>query len=295
MEDTKTCIYCGEEKSSKPNNNKFYSHRNKFINDSFSVCKECVEKIGTEDNIDDIYLLMRLMNLPFIPEKWEDCTISDNTLLTYMSGKGINIPNVKYNDKVIMDMVYSDSPICNEVKDIQKYLVSSDEERLENVTKWGEHYTDAEYRKLNMSVENNIKVTGRDDYQSLRGFERVARAEIERDRAYANQSFKPNDKKAAEDNVTNMMKQAGLSYEQSANRSGEFDIGTDIRDIIENYRPVPEPINEFKDVDFISKYINRFFTIPMMRALGKDNSATRDDYEDIRKEILDRQKSYSGD
>lgn len=61
----KTCIVCGETKSSySSTNNKFYTHRNKFINDKFGICKECVEKVGLQDDLDDIHLLLRLMDLP---------------------------------------------------------------------------------------------------------------------------------------------------------------------------------------------------------------------------------------
>lgn len=294
--ETKHCLICGQEKPCVGSNNKFYKHWNKYIHDDFGFCKQCIEDVGKTNDIKEAHRILRLMDMPFLPSKWEVCTTADNTLVEYINnGKGLNNPRATIEGVKIIDMRYEDSPTYSAVENVDKFLISSDTERLENISKWGEHYSQAEYMKLNTSVENNIKVTGRDDYQSLRGFERVARAEVERDRAYANQALKPNDKKAAEDNVTNMMKQAGLSYEQNSIKSGEFDIGADIRDIIENYRPVPEPINEFKDVDFISRYINRFFTIPMMRALGRDNSSTREDYEDIRKEILDRQASYGGD
>lgn len=288
----KLCICCGEEKDAS----KFYRHVNKYMCDKVGVCKACVEKVGYTNDMREVHRMLRTMDIVFLPDRWEACTSSDNTLTMYIgNGKGINNPKAKVEGVFISEMRYEDSPTCEQIEDVNKFLISSDVEKLENINKWGEHYSQAEYMKLNASVENNIKVTGRDDYQSMKNFERVARAEIERDRAYANDSLKPNDKKSAEDNVTNMMKQAGLSYEQNSIRTGDFDIGVDIRDIIENYDPVPTAQGEFKDADFISKYLNRFFTIPMMRALGKDNSQTRDDYDDIRKEILDRQEKYGGD
>lgn len=291
--ETKICLCCGEEKSSKASNNKFYTHRNVFVSDKFSICKECVEKIGAHEDMQEVHLLLRLMDLPFIPEKWEDCIASENTLMAYMGGKGINIPRARYHNKTIMDMHYVDSPTCQEITDVQTYLISSDEQKLENMSKWGEHYSDAEYMRLNVSVENNIKVTGRDDYQSIKNFERVARAEIERDRAYANNTLRPTDKKSAEDNVTNMMKQAGLSYDKLA-RNAESTLGTDIRDVIENYEPVPQPLDEFKDVDGMGTYFYKFVLKPMMRVMGKDSSRTIDDYYEVREEILRKKTKFSG-
>lgn len=292
--DTKRCVICGHEKSSASSNNKFYKHWNKYIDEKLGICKQCVEEIGKLNDIKEVHRLLRLMDMPFIPAKWEECTNSENTLVTYISsGKGLNNPKTNIDGVKLIDMRYEDSPNMSQIEDVDQFLTANDEERYNNINRWGEHYSQAEYMKLNSSVENNIKVTGRDDYQSIKNFERVARAEIERDRAYANKDLKPNDKKAAEDNVTNMMKQAGLSYDQT-NRSTDSTLCMDIRDVIENYDPVPVASQEFQDVDFIGTYMFRFLTRPLMRALGKDNSRTKDDYDEIRKEIKQRESKYSG-
>lgn len=289
----KTCLICGERKTSDGSNNKFYKHWNKYINDDFGFCKQCVENIGLKNDIKEVHRLLRLMDMPFIPEKWDECLSFDNTLVGYISnGKGLNNPRAKLNDKKIYDMRYEDSPTFNCVEDVEKFMASSDVEKIENINKWGEHYSQAEYMKLNASVDNNIKVTGRDDYQSLRGFERVARAEIERDRAYANESLKPNDKKSAEDNVTNMMKQAGLSYEQVSRASSDTTLPEDIKTILENYDPVPTAQGMFADADRIGKYINKFLLIPLKRAMGKDSSKTKDDFDEIKEDIKNRKNKF---
>ena len=287
--ETKTCITCGCEKHV----GKFYKKYNKYICDKFGVCKECIEKIGKSEDMTEVHRILRTLDIVFLPDRWEKCSSYENTLVTYIgNGRGINNPNAKIDGVNIVDMRYEDSPTYSPITDVDKYLISSDSERLENVAKWGEHYSQAEYLTLNKSVENNIKVTGRDDYQSIKNFERVARAEVERDRAYANSNLKPSDKKSAEDNVTNMMKQAGLSYEQTNRNTTDSTLGTDIRDIIEAYNPLPIATDEFKDVDNIGKYIFRFLTKPMMRAMGKDMSKTKDDYEEIRREIKAKEKMY---
>lgn len=293
--ETKRCIVCGHEKPSSGSNNKFYKHWNKYISDDLGFCKQCVEDIGKLNDIKEVHRLLRLMDMPFLPEKWEECTKSDNTLVAYIgSGKGLNNPRATIEGIKISDMRYEDSPMCKQVEDIDKFLISNDTEKLENINKWGEHYSQAEYMKLSASVENNIKVTGRDDYQSLRGFERVARAEIERDRAYANKDFKPNDKKAAEDNVTNMMKQAGLSYDQVSRSASDSVLPEDIKVILENYDPVPVAQGLFADPDGIGSYINRFLTTPLKRAMGKDSSKTKDDFEEIKSDIKSRKKKFEG-
>lgn len=285
-EDIKTCIICDSEMKEK----EFYKCRSNVISTSFSICKNCACREANQ-NIESMHNILRLLDIPFIPEIYKECEGNDNMFSRYMLL--INNPRKKYDDgRTYAELRYCDSPTLEEVKDVDEYLLSSNDEMFENISKWGEHYSQAEYITLNKSVENNIKVTGRDDYQSIKNFERVARAEVERDRAYANASLKPSDKKSAEDNVTNMMKQAGLSYEQTSRSSTDSTLGTDIRDIIEDYNPIPIPSDEFKDVDFIGKYIYRFFTRPMMRAMGKDMTKTRDDYEEIRKEIKEKKNAY---
>ena len=239
----RTCIKCGLELREI----ELYKNRNELISDKFSICKKCACSYANK-SIENFHSMLRMLNIVFDPNTYETCNGEENLFSAYMLR--INNPKKKNDEgKVFSELTYDDSPTYTPVLDVDKYLISSDGDRLENIAKWGEHYSQAEYLTLNKSVENNIKVTGRDDYQSIKNFERVARAEVERDRAYANSSLKPSDKKSAEDNVTNMMKQAGLSYEQTA-RNSDFDIGCDIRDIIENYEPVPTPTGQFKDVDF---------------------------------------------
>ena len=290
--ETKTCILCGQVKSSSTTNNKFYTHRNKFINEKFGICKECVEKIGLTDDIEDVHLLLRLMDIPFIPDKWDDCIAQDNTLIAYMGNRGVNIPKVKYDDKVLMDMHYIDSPNFSQVNNVLEYLMASSDEKMKNIEKWGESFNDAECYKMNKSVENNIKITGRDDYQSIKSFERLARAEVQVDRAYATSGLKPNDIKSSEDNLNNVMKQAGLAFEQISKTNTDSTLGTDIRDVIENYEPVPEALPPFDDVDKIGKYIMKFLTKPLLRSVGKDTSETKDDYEKIRVEIKDKKNKW---
>lgn len=291
--ETKHCLICGQEKPCNGSNNKFYKHWNDYIKDDYGFCKQCVEEIGLKNDIKEVHRLLRLMDMPFIPIKWQDCTTTDNTLVSYIgSGKGLNNPRATIEGVKIADMRYEDSPTYSVVKDVDKFLLGSDAEKLENINKWGEHYSQAEYMKMNASVDNNIKITGRDDYQSIKNFERVARAEVERDRAYANSGLKPSDKKSAEDNVTNMMKQAGLSYEQTT-RNSDSTLGTDIRDIIENFEPVDQPLDEYKDVDGMGTYFYKFVLKPMMRVMGKDASQTIDDYYEIKEDILRKKSQFA--
>lgn len=288
----KTCLICGETKSASSTNNKFYTNRNKILNEKFGVCKECIEKIGLNDSLEDVHLLLRLMDIPFIPEKWDDCTAQTNTLIAYMGNKGVNLPKVKYNDKVLNEMHYIDSPNFSQVNNVLEFLMMSSEEKMKNIEKWGEAFSDAECYKMNKSVENNIKVTGRDDYQSIKSFERLARAEIQLDRAYANTNYKQNDIKNAEDVLNTVMKQAGLAFEQLTKTNSDSTLGTDIRDVIENYEPMPEAIEPFDDIDKIGKYITRFLMKPLLRSVGKDNSSLTEEYEEIKLEIKDKKNKW---
>ncbi len=289
--ETKVCICCGETKPDNEGNSKFYKHKNRLLHDNFGICKQCIEEIGLKEDMKEVHRLLRLMDLPFIPSKWEACSSSANTLTTYIgSGKGLSNPKTIVDGKRITEMRYEDSADCNQVEDVVSYVMASDSERLENATRWGEHYTPMEHHKMNNSVENNVQVTGRDDYHSLKNFERVARAEVERDRAYADNKLKPSDKKTAEDNVSNMMKQAGLSSESSG--KSDTNIMDDIKYVVENFEPIPVPSQEYQDVDYFGQYIDRFFLKSAMRAMGKDNSPIKDDYEEIKKQILEARQKY---
>lgn len=85
-----------------------------------------------------------------------------------MGNKGVNLPKVKYQDKVLIDMHYVDSPNFSQVNNVLEYLMASSRWKNEKTLKNGENLNDAECYKMNKSVENNIKIAICDDYQSIK-------------------------------------------------------------------------------------------------------------------------------
>ena len=81
--ETKKCLICGEDKSCSSSNNKFYKHWNKYYSDDVGFCKQCVEEVGLTNDIKEIHRLLRMMDMPLLHDKWNDCTSEENTLTSY--------------------------------------------------------------------------------------------------------------------------------------------------------------------------------------------------------------------
>ena len=289
-EDFKTCICCGEVKSCKSTNNKFYSHRNKLINDKFSICKECVEKIGLEDNMADIHLLLRTMDLPFIPEKWEDCTSQENTLTAYMGNKGINLPKVKYDNKVIMDMNYVDSPNFSEIQDVEKYITNTNEVIREYKRRWGKNWAIDDYEDMELDLVDMIKQYGdnNNDYATKNTYINIILTKKLMLKAYEeNDLGKGKDLSAR---LSQLMKEANLQVIDQKNKDDEFRLGVEI-DYAEDEPIIENPF--FKDLDRFEFYWKTFIVKHFARFIGLDKSKVINDLEEMEK--YDELNNKNGD
>lgn len=274
-----TCLICNEEGKQS----KFYKSRSVMIADNFSLCKKCVKKIIAEDkknnNIDNMLWMFRIMDFPFFQELWEECMYENDSLELYM--KKCSAPNGK-----LYHMKYKDGLDIN-------VIGASFSDRETNLGRWGSGFNDSECQKMNRIVDDYIKLTGKEDFKSIKDFERVARLEVTVDRVYASPNSKPNEIKQAEETLTSIMKEAGLTSDKMSSTNKASSLGEWI-DIFEIYDPISEPAEEFKDVDKMGYYIERFFYKNLMRASGKDNSKVSDEFEEITKELKEKEKKFGG-
>lgn len=71
--------------------------------------------------------------------------------------------------------------------------------------------------------------------------------------------------------------------QERAAEEGEHHIFGDFVRMVETTEPIPEPLEEYKDVDGIIQYVKAFFTNPMARAMGVEQP-----YPELKETVLDK-------
>lgn len=276
------CVFCGKEGKRQL----FFNNRNDFMQDNLSLCRVCVTDLLKKDDrnnnsMDNMLKIFRILDYPFFLDVWEDCSGKNTSekMSTYL--KKINTPTSKFSK-----FNYKDGQDIN--------VIGGDIfDQDSNLARWGDGFNEIECKKMNQIVDDYIKLTGKEDFKSIKDFERVARISIAVDRVHANKESKANEIKQAEETLTAVMKEAGLTSDKMSSANKASSLGEWI-DIFESHDPISEPSDEFKDVDGIGRYIERFFYKNLMRVFGKDTSRISDEFEDITKELKEKEKKFGG-
>lgn len=154
----KTCTVC---KKSKVVDRNYYESKSPMFNGTINICTSCIRKQIDYNNREDIYALLRQIDVVFDYEVWESATKSSkDTFGRYMSMIH-TLPQLK-------GKTYKDSRFDNEK--IIKSDSNHEEIRLDNISKydfivtdelidkWGEGYSTEQYRlfekKWNRLIDN---------------------------------------------------------------------------------------------------------------------------------------------
>lgn len=263
-----TCVKCGKEKRER----EFYLSRSEIYSNTrrLPICRDCLSDryLQVLEHVEDYILALKYCCFNFDIYFNEDLALSldkDEQLANRYIDK-LN-SNTKAKDK---DKTSLDNDILNSVSG------SSSNSKIELMSKWGEGYTDNEY----LILENKEKeyfdhytyktLTERKLYKEVCQLEvDVDKARKEGDtRAYRDLSKLLSDKREELNINPNQVRN---DDENSKKRWGKW------IDIIENYRPIGEPLDIFKDVDRIRKYINEWFISQMRRMFDFDSDKSKDE------------------
>jgi hypothetical protein len=153
----------GECKKNLPLIN-FYNTNSQFSSSDkkLNICKKCVEKMIDYNNMESIYKILQLMDIPFLTQYW---TIAKEKSPDNPWGNYIRMANSKINEfknKTWKDSVFESKNINN-----QNYIISSrvsDFEITDEIIDFfGEGYTSEEYRamwkKYNTLKNNYVEKT----------------------------------------------------------------------------------------------------------------------------------------
>lgn len=103
----KTCTRCGETYSKGKQHMYFYNSHNNTI--ELNVCKQCVQDLLDVNNISEVLLVLKALDIPFIEREWN--------MLINRYGKNSNIIGryiAKMKLRGYRDFTYEDSKIFND-------------------------------------------------------------------------------------------------------------------------------------------------------------------------------------
>ena len=153
-------------------NNNFYKSKSPFFPDGYvTICKKCLVDMADYDDINSIYGIMQILDIPYFHNRWEETCKNNpnNPIGNYirMANSGINEFNgARYKDSVFSENASNDKYSFD---DIEKDLLSDFRPTKEMLLRWGTKYEAEQYIKLenfysDMKEKNNIETPQDEDY-----------------------------------------------------------------------------------------------------------------------------------
>lgn len=277
-EDQKICSKCKVVKHER----EYYMASSTLIHadGKLGVCKECLNSITDFQDRRSVIQSMRLIDRPFLSETYHRVRKMDidNHLGIYM--RSLGVPSYKYMNFGDSQFDMQDGIDFDEIDKEKENIDITEEEYEYLIDFWGRGFTLDEYEFLHTEYEkfvNDYEVDSR-AIEILLQEASYQRLEIKKKR----EQGKPvtQDLKALQSLFTDA--NIKPTQETGANATDQATFGTLIRQF-ENEHPIPEPEEEWKDVDGVRKYMRVWFLGHLSRMLGLDNKYA-DEYEQEIKE-----------
>lgn len=271
------CLKCNKEKA--PNTSNFYMNTNPlFSSEKLEICKDCInEFIGDKDSAgytDRVKLVLALMDKPFLKDLWEQRDSEWSKYIPQLSSFN------QYKGLTFADSVFTDTSNTNLDIDGTQKVELTQEDLEELVRFWGKGYSLEDYEFLQMEYEKLLNSYQCDTYAMEMLFQEAAQTRLTiKKKREINQSV---DKELK--TLQDILGSANIKpvQESGANAAEQETFGTLIKKY-ENERPIPEPDEEWKDVDGISHYIKTWFFGHLTKMLGIKNEYTQEYENELKK------------
>lgn len=270
-EDLTTCVLCDFQGKSTY----FYKHRNSLLDEHYSLCKNCATREGNSD-IKRMHEVLRLLNIPFIPELIKESEGKENLFGNYLLL--VNNPKKKYdNGKNMSDLVYNDSPNFEQVEDIESYIYASNEKLGELYSLFGTTWSKEELLAMNRELDEMIIQYGgsRDDLAIIDLYSEIVQTKWLSKKAY-NANDILNGEKLSKLRQ-NLLKNNGLSLQDMKEKANNTSFGVEI-DYAEDEPIIPS--KKYFDIDGINFMFEKFIK-HMERFIKADKSPVDADYEEM--------------
>lgn len=250
------CIICGKEKRK----NELIKHRNDLLGEGFSICRQCANDNTDFSNNKSIAAMCRLTDLPFVAglinklregSKSPDFGIYVRRLAPYKKLQ-------HFNDSQFGGYNFSRNDQEDGSDDSERSTIEQLEQR------WGRGYTTEKYDFFEKQLQGLIDIkppTTSLEYE--RYIQNVKLKDVLNDALQAGDSKAiPQLRKSYNDDL----KELGFDVILNAQDESGETFGQKIKKL-ELAGPIVKK-DEFDDVSKISKYIKKWFVIPMKRTFG---------------------------
>lgn len=281
------CTCCGKEKA--PTRDFYLSHSNLYTNNEgrMTICKDCffdryhsyVNKYG--DEVKALYHLCMNFDIYFNEKLVEaaygqsnrgndkDSLVKTyitkvNSMLQYKGKSSFESEHIVLDVNAISEIENKYLNEINKLKEEKESVVETIEITKEVKKMWGVGYSEDDY----IFLENTYKEFT-DVYESRTPAQRLIFKNIAKSLLEGDKALRANNPKIFENMnnvVSKLMADGNIKPIQEASVA-EDDTATWGKwvNLIEQERPVGEPLDQFKDVDKISSYITKWFTKQMQR------------------------------
>ncbi len=270
-EDLIICVLCGLE--AKPTY--FYKNRNSLLDEHYSLCKNCATREGNS-SIERMHEVLRLLNIPFIPELIKESEGKENLFGNYLLL--VNNPKKKYdNGKNMSNLVYSDSPMHEEITDVDSYIFANNEKIGHLYSLFGSTWKKEELLAMNKELDEMIVQYGgsRDDMAVVDLYSEVIQAKWLSKKAYNENDIKNG--KAMSELRQKLLKDNGLLLQDMKEKQNSQSFGVEI-DYAEDEPIIPN--KKYFDIDGINFMFQKFIK-HMERFVKIDKSPVDEDYEEM--------------
>lgn len=293
------CPICGEWLSSKAN---FYT--SPFTLDGYIhyACKECILKEATDVNKDGQFVdnkektkavLMKL-DLPFIESLYDNFSEKvDKTGFVDKRGGTLAFPAYITMIKSLPNynrLQWKDSKFEDEGERID--LLPTKEVRKGIIKLFGDGLTTQDYLFLQDQYDDWKARTQVDTKSQETYIVNICMLQLQ----IHNAQKAGKDTSKLLDTLNKLMDAARLQPKQNVGNSSTDDLT--FGQLIEKWeqeKPIPEPEDQFKDVDGIGKYIRVWFAGHLARALGLKGGRTEEYEQEIKKYTVEKPQAQKGD
>lgn len=263
----KICPYCGEEKYQTRDfygsESLLYANEGRHI-----ICKSCMERrynfFLAKCDGDKVLALRRLCdNLDIVFDEQTVHKIEEKEGSMFLNY--IKIINANSN---LREQGALDSPMFEEMH--SKIDVNSLEITDDITMKWGDGFTTKEYQQLEYAYSEYIYEYKPKDLATKKIIKDLCTAELLRDRARLKKDDKAFDMYSKL--LSKSRQDANIQPSQNKDEDDDRFFFGMIMKIYETKKPVVKRLKEYRDVDWIEKYLMKFLFKPLAVALGLASS-----------------------
>lgn len=281
------------------NQEAFYSD-NRFASGLYCECKKCLLDEATDydkstkehiDNREKTINVFRKLDLPFIDSLYR------SALKTTQEKLGEKNRSTAYQHMLVMvksleqykKLRFKDSDFGGEESPDEQQL-SNRKPRREIKKIFGSGFTDEEYLYLQDQYDDWCARTQVDSKSQQTYIVRICSKLLEIWKAQRD----GNDTTKLDDSLNKLMEAAKLQPKQNVSNAATDSLTFgQLIERWENEKPIPEPTEEFKDVDGIGHYIRTWFTGWLSYALGLTNSTYTQEFQEEMKKYTVEKPDYT--